>query len=66
MHQKLVSDLFLILVNNPKQPSQTLFFLPNPVPFNEQSYQNKRGLELATSRSSGYETSSEKFVYSGF
>ena len=24
---------------------------------------NKRGLELVTSRSSGYETSSEKFLY---
>ena len=25
---------------------------------------NKKGLELVTSRSSGYETSSEKFLYS--
>ena len=41
----------------------TLFFLLNPVPFNRQNYQNKRGLELVTSRYSGYETSSEKFLY---
>ena len=32
----------------------TFFSLSNPVPFNRQSYQNKRGLELVTSRSSGY------------
>ena len=41
----------------------TLFFLLNPVPFIRQNYQNKRGLELVTSRYSGYETSSEKFLY---
>ena len=38
----------------------TLFFLLNPVPFNGQNYENKRGLELLTSRSSGYQTSSKK------
>ena len=65
MHQKLVPDPFLILVNNPKQPlhainsfenkiflkedyqkplkNSTLFFLPNPVPFNVQSYQKQKG-----------------------
>ena len=37
----------------------SLFFLSNPVPI-----KNKRGLELVTSHSSGYETSSEKFLYS--
>ena len=85
MHQKLVPDLFLILVNKPKQPLHarnsfknnifwkkdyqealkklTLFFLLNPVAFNGQSYENKRSLELVTSWSSGYETSSEKFFY---
>ena len=41
----------------------TSFFLLNPVPFNRQNYQNKRGLELVTSRYSGYEASSEKFLY---
>ena len=76
MHQKLVPDPFLNLVNNPKQPlharkedyqkalkKSTLFFLPNPVPFNGQSYQKQKGLELVTSPSSGYETSSKKFLY---
>ena len=38
-------------------------FFPNPVPFNGQSYQKQKGLELVTSRSSGYETSLEKFLY---
>ena len=38
------------------------FFLSNPVLFNGQSYQ-KRGLELVTSCSSGYEISSQKFLY---
>ena len=60
MHQKITPDLFLILLNNPKQTlhagnsfqikeilkddcqkaskKPTLFFLSNPVPFNEQSY----------------------------
>ena len=41
----------------------TLFFLPNPVPFNVQSYQNKRGLELVTSCFLGYESSLENFLY---
>ena len=39
----------------------SLFFLLNPVPFNEQIYQ-KQGLELVTSPTSGHETSSEKFL----
>ena len=34
-----------------------IFFFSNPVPFNRKSYiKNKKGLELVTSRSSGYET----------
>ena len=37
-----------------------LFFLPSPVSFNGQRYQNKRSLELVTSHSSGYTTSSKK------
>ena len=45
--QKLVPDLFLILVNNPKQPlharNLTLCILSNPVPFNGQSYQKQYG-----------------------
>ena len=41
----------------------TLFFPSHLVPFNGQSYKNKRGLELVTSRSSGYETSSQKLFY---
>ena len=41
----------------------TLFFLLNPVLFNGQSYQNKKGLELVTSSSSSHEASSEKFLY---
>ena len=40
-----------------------LFFLLNPVPFNGKVIKNKSGLELVTSRSSGYETSSQKFLY---
>ena len=38
------------------------FLLLNPVLFNGQSYR-KRGLELETSRSSGYKTFSQKFIY---
>ena len=41
----------------------TLFFLSNPVLFNEQSYQKGKGLELVTSHSSGSKTSSQKFIY---
>ena len=55
MQQKLVPDLFIILVNNPKQPLHaknyfqktlkkvTSFFLSNPVPFNRQNYQKQKG-----------------------
>ena len=42
----------------------TLFFLLNPVHFNDKVIKNKRSLELGSSHSSGYETSSEKFLYS--
>ena len=41
----------------------TLFFLSNPVAFNGQDYEKQRGLELVTSVSSGYKTSSQKFLY---
>ena len=37
-----------------------LFFLLSPVSLNGQRYQNKRSLELVTSHSSGYKTSSKK------
>ena len=40
------------------------FFLSNTLPFNGQSYQSKRSLELVTCCSSGYKTSLEKFLYS--
>ena len=58
MHQKLVPDPFLILVNNPKEPlyARNSFenkiswkriikniFLPNPVLFNVKSYQKQKG-----------------------
>ena len=41
----------LILVNNPKQPLHarnsfkklTLFFILNPIPFNEQNYEKQKG-----------------------
>ena len=39
----------------------SLFFLSNPVPFNGQSYQKQKGLELVTSCSSGWETNSQNF-----
>ena len=77
MQQKLVPDLFIILVNNLKQSLYaqnyfkskifwkkiTSFFISNPVPFNRQNYQKQgtRGLELVTSRYLGYKTSSEIF-----
>ena len=53
MHHKLTPDSFLILLNNPKQPLHarnsgkkslkklTLFFLADPVSFNEQNYQKQ-------------------------
>ena len=41
----------------------TLFFLSNPVPFNGQSYEKQKGLELVTSHSSDYKTSLQKFLY---
>ena len=40
----------------------TFFVNSSPVPFSKQNNQ-KRGLELVTSGYSGYETSSEKFLY---
>ena len=41
----------------------TLFFLSNSVPFNEQSYQKLRDLELVTSRASDYTKIAVKFIY---
>ena len=53
MHEKLASDSFLILLNNPKQPSNTRYSFKNrvflkedsfqPVPFNRQGYQIEKG-----------------------
>ena len=54
MQQKLVPDLFIILVNNPKQPyfkrrlsknlkKLTSFFLSNPVPFYRQNNKKQKG-----------------------
>ena len=77
MHQKLVSDPILIFVNNPKQSLHERNSLKNiilkqdyqkalkknPVPFNGENMKNKSGLELVKSHSSGYQTSSEKFLY---
>ena len=34
----------------------------NPVSFNRQTYQKQKGPGTSTSRFSGYETSSEKFI----
>ena len=42
----------------------TLFFPSNPFPLMDRIIKNKMGLELATSHSSGYETSSKIFLYS--
>ena len=46
-----------------KLKNLTLYFLSNPVPFNGQDNEQKRGLELVTSRSSGEKTSSVKLIY---
>ena len=76
VHQILVPDLFLILVNNPKQllhainsfknkmfwknvikkPYFCLFFRIQSL-FMSKIMKNKRGLELVTSRASGYKIS---------
>ena len=78
MQQKLVPDLFIILVNNPKQPlnAKTIlkvkyfergllkalkkvtssFFRTQSLSI-EKITKSKRGLELVTSRYSGYKTS---------
>ena len=79
MKQKLAPDSFLILLNNPKQTlhagnsfemiikkhlkSQLYFFFRTQSLLMDKVIKNKRGLELVTSRSSSYETSSEKFLY---
>ena len=41
----------------------TLFFLPNPVPFNGKRYQKQKGPGASAQCSSGYKTSSEKFLH---
>ena len=45
MLQKLVSDLLIILVNDPKQPLHARNYFKsnsNPVPFNRQDYQKQK------------------------
>ena len=39
------------------------FFFQTLCPLTDKVIKNKRGLELVTSRSSGYKTSSQKFLY---
>ena len=71
VHQKLVPDPFLILVNDPKQPLHAINHFKNKTfwkriikkPLMDKIIKNKSGLELVNSHSSGYETSSEKFLY---
>ena len=46
-----------------KNRKLTLYFPANPVPFNGQDYEKQKCLKLVTSRSLGYKTSSEKFLY---
>ena len=73
---KLVADPFLMLVNNPKQPWHARNYFENKMfwkmiirkPWTQSLLmdkisKSKRGLELVTSRSSGYQASSEKFLY---
>ena len=62
--QEILLKLYILKEDYQKSLKKlTLFFLPNPVPFNGQSYQKQRGLELVTSHASRHETSSEKFLY---
>ena len=70
MQQKLIPDLFTIFVNNPKQPlharnsfKRIYFLFPTQSLSIDKVINNKRGLELVNSCSSGYKTSSEKFLY---
>ena len=41
----------------------TLFFLPNPVPFDGQDNKKQTALQQVTCCSSGYKTSSVNFLY---
>ena len=71
MHQKLVPDHFLILVNNPKQPLHARNYFENRIFWKRRTQsllmdkviKIKKGLELVTSCSLGYKTSTEKFLY---
>ena len=72
MHQKLVPDPFLILVNNPKKEDfgrrlsknlkKVYFFFRTQSFLMDRVIRNKKGLELVTSHSLGYKISSEKFL----
>ena len=50
------------IIKNPLKSSQYIFF-QNQSLLMEEVIKNKRGLELMTSRSLGYETSSRKILY---
>ena len=84
MQQKIVPDLSIILVTNPKplhprnsfkskifwkriikkpERRQLCFLFWTQSLLIDKLIKNKRGLELVTSSSSGYKTSSEKFLY---
>ena len=48
-----------------KKPKKSYFicFVLNPVTFNGQDFEKKRGLDLVTSRPSGYKLSLEKIPF---
>ena len=58
-NQKFLKDYYLKALKK-----STLTFFSNRVPLMDKVIKNKKSLELVTSSSSGYETSSEKFLYS--
>ena len=55
------NEIIWKVTKNPSQ-SQLYFFFQTQSHLMDNVIKNKRGLELVTSRSSGYETSSEKFL----
>ena len=70
VRQKLAPDPFLILPNKPKHTLHAgnsfefYFFFRIQSLLMDKIIKNKRSLELVTSRASGYETRSVKFLYS--
>ena len=72
MHQKLVPDLFLILLNNLKQPMHTGHSFKNKINFTffqtqfllmDKILKNKKDQELVNSRWSDNKTISEKVLH---